>query len=89
MALIHSADVVMINLDDLSGEGPTDSGTAVEVGYATALERLVFGLSKRWMSAHQTDLGNGRIDGDLRSRVCRRGLRLQRESDAGLYHIGS
>jgi len=40
---IRSADAVMANLNDFRGPGEPDSGTAFEVGFATALGKPVWG----------------------------------------------
>ncbi|GJH12700.1 nucleoside 2-deoxyribosyltransferase [Caballeronia novacaledonica] len=40
--LIRSADIVMANLDNFRGAGEPDSGTAFEVGFATALGKPVW-----------------------------------------------
>jgi nucleoside 2-deoxyribosyltransferase len=40
---IKSVDIVVANLNDFRGPGEPDSGTAFEVGFATALGKPVFG----------------------------------------------
>jgi nucleoside 2-deoxyribosyltransferase len=39
---IRSADIVMANIDDFRGPGEPDSGTAFEIGFATALGKEVW-----------------------------------------------
>lgn len=43
--LIRRADMVMANLDDFRGPGEPDSGTAFEVGFASALGKPVWAYS--------------------------------------------
>lgn len=43
LAAIGAADVVMANLADFRGAGEPDSGTAFEIGFATALGKDVWG----------------------------------------------
>ena len=43
LAAIRAADIVMANLADFRGPGEPDSGTAFEIGFATALGKDVWG----------------------------------------------
>jgi nucleoside 2-deoxyribosyltransferase len=70
---IHSADIVMANVDDFRGPGEPDSGTAFEIGFAAALGKEIW--------AYTTDAGTliDRVPSHpgLQGRECERGFLVE------------
>lgn len=78
--LLESSDIIMANLNPFRGFEP-DSGTVYEVGYAAALQKMVFGYAsdRRTMIERLRDKEGLAPD----ARLCRNGKSIE---DFGLSH---
>ena len=70
---IHSADIVMANVDDFRGPGEPDSGTAFEIGYAAALGKEIWAYT----SDEGTLIERVPCVPDPQGRVCERGYLVE------------
>ena len=73
MEAIATADIVMANLNDFRGPGEPDSGTAFEVGVATALRKPIW----EYRSAASDLVEHVPSIGDSSARVCARGFLVE------------
>jgi len=72
---IRSADVIMANLNDFRGPGEPDSGTAFEIGFATALGKPVWAY--RADTKELVDQASACIDRGSALPLCARGYLVE------------